>query len=183
MSRGDEFGMFWEDAVQTSSRGQKVARVMPPIPDTGWVPPTSFPDLSRARVISIDCETKDLELLDNGPGWARGAGHIVGVSVGANGGGRWYFPMRHEVEPEQNMDPEKVLAWLRETLGNPAQPKVGANITYDVGWLMHEGVNVAGQLIDVQFAEALLDVRAEVSLETLAQKYLQEGKESNLLYK
>ena len=183
MSRGDEFGMFWEDAVQVSARGQKVARVMPPIPDTGWVPPTFFPDLSRARVISIDCETKDPELLDNGPGWARGVGHIVGVSVGANGGGRWYFPMRHEVEPEQNMDPEKVLSWLRETLGNPAQPKVGANITYDVGWLMHEGVTVAGQLIDVQFAEALLDERAEVSLETLAQKYLQEGKESNLLYK
>lgn len=183
MSRGDEFGMFWEDAVQTSTRGQKVARVMPPIPDTGWVTPSAFPDLSRARVLSIDCETKDLELLDNGPGWARGVGHIVGVSVGADGGGRWYFPMRHEVEPEQNMEPEKVLGWLRETLGNPAQPKVGANITYDVGWLMHEGVTVAGQLIDIQFAEALLDERAEVSLETLAQKYLQEGKESNLLYK
>ena len=183
MSRGDEFGMFWEDAVQTSSRGQKVARVMPPIPDTGWVPPTEFPDLSRARVISIDCETKDLELLENGPGWARGVGHIVGVSVGANGGGRWYFPMRHEVEPEHNLDPEKVLSWLRVTLGNPAQPKVGANITYDVGWLLHEGVKVEGQLIDVQFAEALLDERAEVSLEILAQKYLNEGKDSNLLYK
>lgn len=182
MSRGDEFGMFWEDAVQTSMRGQKIARMMPPIPETGWSPPTSFPDLSRARVLSIDCETKDLELLDNGPGWARGRGHIVGVSVGADGGGRWYFPMRHEVEPEHNLDPEKVLAWLRVTLANPAQPKVGANITYDVGWLQHEGVKTAGPLIDVQFAEALLDERAEVALEVLAQKYLGEGKDSNILY-
>ena len=182
MSRGDEYGMFWEDAVQTSARGQKVARAMPPIPETGWVPPKEFPDLSRARVLSVDCETKDPELLDNGPGWARGVGHIVGVSIGADGGGRWYFPMRHEVGIEDNLEPEKVLAWLRVTLGNPAQPKVGANITYDVGWLRQEGVEVKGPLIDVQFAEALLDERAEVSLEVLAQKYLQEGKDSNLLY-
>lgn len=180
--RVDSIGMFWED-VPTGGRGSKVVRVMPPIPDTGWLPPTYLPDLSRARVISIDCETYDPELLDHGPGWARGKGHIVGVSVGADGGGRWYFPIRHEVEPEHNWSPETVLAWLRDTLANPAQPKVGANLMYDVGWLRHEGVTVAGELVDVQYAEALLDERAEVALETLAQKYLGEGKESSLLYR
>lgn len=180
--RVDSIGMFWED-VPTGGRGSKVVRVMPPIPDTGWLPPTYLPDLSRARVISIDCETYDPELLDHGPGWARGKGHIVGVSVGADGGGRWYFPIRHEVEPEHNWPPETVLAWLRDTLANPAQPKVGANLMYDVGWLRHEGVTVAGELVDVQYAEALLDERAEVALETLAQKYLGEGKESSLLYR
>ena len=180
--RVDSIGMFWED-VPSGGRGSKVVRVMPPIPDTGWLPPTYLPDLSRARVISIDCETYDPELLDHGPGWARGKGHIVGVSVGADGGGRWYFPIRHEVEPEHNWPPETVLAWLRDTLANPAQPKVGANLMYDVGWLRHEGVTVAGELVDVQYAEALLDERAEVALETLAQKYLGEGKESSLLYR
>jgi len=180
--RVDSIGMFWED-VPTGGRGSKVVRVMPPIPDTGWLPPTYLPDLSRARVISIDCETYDPELLDHGPGWARGKGHIVGVSVGADGGGRWYFPIRHEVEPEHNWPPETVLAWLRDILANPAQPKVGANLMYDVGWLRHEGVTVAGELVDVQYAEALLDERAEVALETLAQKYLGEGKESSLLYR
>ena len=180
--RVDSVGMFWED-VPSGGRGSKVVRVMPPIPDTGWLPPTYLPDLSRARVISIDCETYDPELLDHGPGWARGKGHIVGVSVGADGGGRWYFPIRHEVEPEHNWPPETVLAWLRDTLANPAQPKVGANLMYDVGWLRHEGVTVAGELVDVQYAEALLDERAEVALETLAQKYLGEGKESSLLYR
>lgn len=180
--RVDSIGMFWED-VPSGGRGSKVVRVMPPIPDTGWLPPTYLPDLSRARVISIDCETYDPELLDHGPGWARGKGHIVGVSVGADGGGRWYFPIRHEVEPEHNWPPETVLAWLRDTLANPAQPKVGANLMYDVGWLRHEGVTVAGEPVDVQYAEALLDERAEVALETLAQKYLGEGKESSLLYR
>ena len=181
MARFDAVGMFWEDA-QTSIRGQKIARIMPPIPDTGWFPPTYFPDLSRANVISVDTETYDPELLENGPGWGRGKGHIVGVSIGADGGGRWYFPIRHEVEPEFNMNPEHVMAWLRHTLGNPAQPKVGANLMYDYGWLKHEGVEIAGELIDVQYAEALLDERAEVGLEVLGMKYLQEGKTSNLLY-
>lgn len=166
---------------------------MAPIPETGWRTPPYLPDLSAARVISIDCETWDPELADyrdaegnevsgKGPGWARGKGHIVGISVGADNNGRWYFPMRHEVEPEYNMDPEVVLLWAREQLGRKHQPKVGANLIYDVGWLQQEGVKVEGPLYDVQYAEALLDERAQVNLETLAQKYLNEGKESNLLY-
>lgn len=182
MARSDATGMFWEDAVVTG-RGVKIDRPMPPIPDTGWRPPTSFPNLSRAPVISIDCETFDPELIERGPGWARGKGHIVGVSVGAPGGYKWYFPMRHTVEPQDNLPPEQVLAWLGKTLQDPSQPKVGANLMYDVGWLLHEGVAVAGDLVDVQYAEALLDERAEVALEVMAQKYLGEGKQSDLLYR
>jgi DNA polymerase I-like protein with 3'-5' exonuclease and polymerase domains len=155
---------------------------MPPIPDTGWVPPSYFPNLSRARVISIDCETFDPELVDHGPGWARGKGHIVGVSIGADGGGRWYFPIRHEIEPETNIPVEPFYLWLKDSLANKNQPKVGANLMYDIGWLLHEGIPVAGELVDVQYAEALLDERAEVALEALGNKYLGEGKASNLLY-
>jgi len=53
--------MFWEDAP-AAKRGEKVQRNMPPIPDTGWLPPTYFPDLSTAACISVDCETYDPEL-------------------------------------------------------------------------------------------------------------------------
>lgn len=177
--RSDAIGMFWEDLP--SVRGS-VVRVMPDIPDTGWRRPDFFPNLSTAPAISIDVETKDLDLLEKGPGWARNAGHIVGVSVGVPNGGRWYFPIRHEIEPEWNFPPEAVMVWLRDTLANRNQPKVGANLYYDIGWLKHEGVEVKGELVDVQFAEALLDERARVSLEHLGQKYLGEGKESNVLY-
>jgi DNA polymerase I-like protein with 3'-5' exonuclease and polymerase domains len=191
--RNDALGLFWQDVPVKAGRNA-VARVIPPTPDTGWKTPAYLPDLSAARVISLDCETWDPELTDykdtdgnpvtgKGPGWARGVGHIVGISVGADGGGRWYFPIRHEVEPELNMDPEVVLAWAREQLGRAHQPKVGANIIYDVGWLQHEGVKVRGPLFDVQYAEALLDERAFVNLETLAQKYLGEGKDSSELYR
>ena len=179
--RSDSIGMFWED-TPTRTRGGAVQRVMPAIPDTGWRPPSYFPNLESARVISIDCETYDPDLEEHGPGWARGKGHIVGVAVGADNGGRWYFPMRHTIMPEDNLDPEHVLAWLRATLSNPNQPKVGANIQYDIGWLKQEGVEVKGELVDVQYAEALLDERAQVSLEVLGVKYLHEGKDSSLMY-
>lgn len=180
MARFDSIGFFWED--KPTGRGDKRERVMPPIPETGWRPPTYFPDLSTAPAISVDVETYDPELIEKGPGWARGKGHIVGVSIGATGGYKGYFPMRHEVMPQDNLPPETVMRWLKDTLGNRFQPKVGANLTYDVGWLKQEGVEVKGDLVDVQFAEALLNERSKVDLNILGLKYLNEGKETNLLY-
>lgn len=178
--RDDAFGLFWEDAPTSRARGS-VVRPMPPIPDTGWLPPSEFPDLRGAHVLSIDTETYDPDLLTHGPGWARGKGHIVGVSV-AVPERAWYFPVRHEVEPEYNMNPDHVFAWLRDTLKHKHQPKVGANLIYDLGWLSDEGVEVAGDLVDVQIAEALLDERGEVNVDFLGQKYLGVGKETSLLY-
>ena len=180
--RSDDIGMFWEDMPQKRGKGN-VVRIQPPIPDTGWEPPKQLPNLTTAKVISLDLETYDPGIEEKvGPGWARGVGHIVGVAIGADNGGRWYFPIRHEVEPEYNWDPEVVLKWLRHTLSNPKQPKVGANIIYDIGWLQQEKVFVKGDLHDVQYAEALLSESAKVGLEILGQKYLDEGKESNQLY-
>ena len=179
--RSDNIGMFWQD-LPAERGANKVARVMPHIPDTGWTPPTEFPNLSQAKVLAIDTETYDPDLLTKGPGWARGVGHLVGVSIGTEDGRRWYFPMRHEIEPEMNWNPDVVIAWLKDTLSNPKQSKIGANIMYDIGWLAQEGVIVKGPLYDVQYAEALLNETSPVNLEHLAQKYLEEGKESNLLY-
>lgn len=186
MSRFDAIGMFWED-LPAAKKGSKVDRPMPAIPESAtWRPPTYLPDVSGAAMLAIDLETYDPELLENGPGWARGVGHIVGVAMGAWhpqwGLASWYFPIRHETEEGDNWDPEVVLNWCRKVLANPKQPKVGANITYDVGWFKQEGVEVKGPLLDVQFAEALLDEAAPVALETLAQKYLGTGKESTEMY-
>lgn len=155
---------------------------MPPIPDTGWHAPTVFPDLSREPCISLDVEAYEPDWDTAGPGWARGSGYLVGVSIAVPSGGKWYFPMRHTVRPEDNMDPEAVLAWLRVTLGNPKQAKIGANLYYDIGRLQAEGVFVKGTLVDVQYAEALLEESSELALEVLAQKYLGEGKVTNHLY-
>lgn len=152
---------------------------LPPVPETGWVMPKEFPRLDSAKMICIDCETWDPELLEHGPGWGRGVGHIVGLAVGTEDA-RWYFPMRHTLG--QNLPPNVVLEWAKEAFAGP-QPKVFANAQYDMGWLAWEGVTVNGPIIDVQIAEPLLDEHANsYSLDTLAVKYLGEHKVDTLLY-
>ena len=161
------------------------ARGLPPIPVTGWTPPGEFPRLEAAKRLAIDTETKDPHLIERGPGFQRGDAHIVGISVGTEDGGRWYFPMRHEVGGG-NMDADQVLRWAKDELTRPGQTKVGANLMYDAEALAAEGVDITNgdpKFIDVQYQEALLDENARsYSLETLGQKYLGEGKHSNALY-
>ena len=180
--RFDGFGMFWQDTPPERGKRESGPRPMPPIPETGWTAPTEFPNLAAAKVLAIDTETYDPNLLERGPGWPTGDGHVVGISVGTDDGHRWYFPMRHEVGGG-NLDPDAVLRWARDELTRSTQPKVGANLQYDVGWLRYEGVHVQGKLIDVQFAEPLLDeYRRTYSLDSLAQTYLGEHKVDEELY-
>lgn len=185
--RHDALGLFWEDLPSATRGGKRHDRPMPEVPpDANWKPPQHFPNLDSAICLAIDTETFDPELTTHGPGWGRNKGHVVGVSIGAVNAagvrGNWYFPVRHEAEPQDNWEPAKVFEWLNRVLSNPRQPKIGANLQYDIGWLKHEGVEVKGELVDVQFAEALLEESAQLSLEAMGQKYLDEGKESNLLY-
>jgi DNA polymerase-1 len=160
-------------------------RELPRIPVTGWKPPQTLPNLSGARAIGFDVETFDPDLTTAGPGWARGRGHIVGVSLAAQdrtgNRGNWYFPLRHEVGGEDNLDPRQTLGWLKEQLETPT-PKVGANLLYDCGWLAEENIFVNGDLYDCQFAEALIDENALVALDVLAHKYLRQGKVTSELY-
>jgi DNA polymerase I-like protein with 3'-5' exonuclease and polymerase domains len=174
-------GLFWDDPP---SKGRRVKTIRPPIPNTGWKPPKDFPNLSAAKAISFDVETYDPELIDKGPGWARGSGHLVGVSLAVGNGDneKWYFPIRHEVDAHQNLEPNKVLSWLKTVLNTTNVHKIGANLTYDIGWLRQEGVAVKGPLFDVQFAEALLSEDSKVALDVLAKKYLGLGKETSHLY-
>ena len=156
---------------------------MVPIPDTGWRTPDEFPRLDAAKLICIDTETKDPHLKEKGAGDCRGDGHIVGLAVGTDDGHRWYFPMRHEVGGG-NMNPAMVMQWAKDELGRVHQPKVGANLLYDLGWLATEGVEVKGPLIDVQYAEPLLNEHAfSYALENLGRQYLGEGKSDEVLHK
>ena len=127
-----------------------------------------FPQLKGKGPIAVDTETKDPELLEKGPGWGRGVGHLVGISV-AVAGESWYLPLRHE--GGGNLPPDQVLTWANDQLSGD-EPKVFANAQYDLGWLKHEGVTVNGPVWDVQLAEPLLDEYARsYSLNALLTKY------------
>jgi len=139
-----------------------------------------LPDLSGASRIAIDVETCDPNLKRLGPGDRRQDGFVAGLAVGIDGD-EWYLPMRHE--GGGNLPVESVVAWARRELTREGQPKVGANLIYDLGWLKSEGINVVGPFYDVQVAEPLLDEHADsYALETLAQKYLGESKDDTALY-
>lgn len=153
-----------------------------PVPETRWRCPHEFPDLSGAKVICFDTEARDPHLLSKGPGYQRGDAQVVGLSVGVDTGEKWYFPMRHELGG--NLDPDTVMRWARSELGRADQPKIGANLLYDIEALGSEGVDVRGPLIDVQIAEPLLDEhRFAYGLDVLAKEYLGEGKVAEAMYK
>lgn len=176
-------GLFFDEPL--AKRKDAILRPLPPTPETGWTPPSDFPNLSGARYIAFDTETKDPFLDERGPGWARGESHIVGVSLAAQdyygNRGSWYFPIRHEIDKHLNMDAGNVLRYVDHVLNTPTE-KVGANITYDIGTLKQEGVRVGGRLNDVQFAEALIDSDARVALDILGRKYLNTAKVTDDLY-
>ena len=50
-------------------------------PPTEWVMPDGYPDISDAREVAIDLETKDPNLRSHGSGWPRKDGHVIGIAV------------------------------------------------------------------------------------------------------
>lgn len=185
MSRFDGIGMFWADFPQEKKGRVEIIREPPPVPNNGWRVPdiNNLPDLRNAKIIGLDTETYDPNLLSKGPGGVRGDGHIVGISVAVDENTGWYFPIRHTYQPEHNLDPEKVLAWARVNLTRPNQLKVGANILYDLEWLACEGVEVAGPFWDVLVADPLINENLrKYNLDAVAERRLGLHKVDDELY-
>jgi len=170
-------GLFWDDPVV----GKRTigVRPTPMMPQTDWVMPTTFPDLRGQGMIAVDVETYDPDLKVKGPGSHRG-GYIAGIAIGTEAGFRQYYPIAHQ--NHANLDKAKVLSWAKEQLTRPDQPKVGANLLYDLEYLEAAGIKVTGPFYDVQNAEPLLDEnQLSYSLENIAQRRLTEGKRHEVM--
>lgn len=135
-----------------------------------------FPDLSRHGMLAVDTEGWDPDLKAKGPGWHRDDTYTAGVALGSEVGFRRYYNIEHPDE-ENRVDPDKLWRYLKHELGREDQPKVGANLLYDIGYLGEYGVELKGPIYDVQIAEPLIDENAlSYSLERLSKKYLGIGK-------
>jgi len=142
-------------------------------PPTEWVMPDGYPDLTHAKEVAIDLETRDPNLLSHGSGWARGDGEVIGVAVSA-GSDSWYFPIRHF--NGGNLDPKQTLAWVKD-LCSVDRDYIMHNALYDAGWLWREGIEVKGRIIDTMIVGALLDEnRFSYALNALGRDYLSERK-------
>ena len=148
-------------------------------PQTEWLPPEEFPDLSKYDEIAIDLETKDPELTKMGSGAIIGKGEVVGIAVAVEG---WcgYYPIAHG--GGGNMDKSMVLKWFQDILNTNAS-KIFHNAMYDVCWIRAMGLKINGTIIDTMIASALCDENQfRFDLNTCAKRYVGTGKDEAALY-
>ena len=145
---------------------------------TEWDCPESFPDLSDAKYIAIDLETKDPELRSKGSGAIQGHGEIVGIAVAVDG---WsgYYPIAHE--GGGNMDRRVVLEWLKKVCATDAV-KIFHNAMYDVCWIRAYGIIINGHIMDTMVMASLIDEnRLWYTLNSISYDYLREVKDEKTL--
>jgi len=149
-------------------------------PQTEWLPPEEFPDLSKYNEISIDLETKDPNLnIRRGSGSVIGVGEIVGIAVAVKD---WcgYYPIAHE--GGGNMDRKKVLKWFQSILSTPST-KIFHNAMYDVCWIRALGLSINGKIVDTMIASALVDEnQMRYDLNNCSKRYTGKGKNETDLY-
>jgi len=147
-------------------------------PKSEWVPPLELPDITSAKKIAIDVETRDPNLKSNGPGWPTGDGEVVGYAVAVDD---WsgYIPIRHF--GGGNLDEKVVNRWLKKVFECPAD-KIMHNAQYDLGWIKQMGFTVNGRIIDTMVVASLLDEnRFSYSLNALAYDHLNKTKSEKAL--
>ena len=140
---------------------------------TEWTCPDSFPDLSQAKYIAIDLETKDPNLKSRGSGAVIGEGEIIGFALAVDG---WsgYYPIGHR---EGNLDKRIVLDYIKEVCATDAV-KIFHNAMYDVCWLRAYNIKINGFIIDTMVMSSLIDQnRLSYTLNSIAFEYLREVKD------
>ena len=159
------------------SSGKLQMAMFPPKSD--WLPPEHpFPDLTDAKEIAIDVETRDPDLKQRGPGWPTANGEVVGYAI-AVPGWKGYFPVAHA--GGGNLDTRILNKWLKRVFECPAD-KIMHNAQYDLGWIQAMGFEVKGRIIDTMMTAALIDEnRFSYSLNALCYEYLGKTKSEKTL--
>ena len=134
------------------------------------------------RLVGLDIETVDPDLKDAGWSWKYGHGYILCTAL--------YYSdfdevkviagLHNENSPYDLADRQCLNKEIIDLLTDPDVSIVGANLQYDIGWLLYEyrmsTYDVKCRFIDVLQAESILNEFDIHSLETVAQKYLGYGK-------
>lgn len=146
-------------------------------PHVEWELPrlADLPSWEGARRVAIDLETCDPELKETGIG-VRRAGYAVGVAFAIDGGPSAYLPIAHATGP--NLDAQKVIQYLRDQAAVFRGEIVGANLPYDLDYLLQMGIEFRPSFFrDVQIAEPLLDeLQHSYSLAAIAKRHGIPGK-------
>ena len=139
------------------------------------------------RVIGLDIESYDPLLKTSGCSWKYGQGYILNTAL--------YYEDTDEVKviaglnnencPFDLIDRQCDNKEIIDLLTDSNVCIVGANLQYDIGWLLYEykmsTYDVKCSFVDVLQAEAILDEYGMHSLESVSQKYLKYGKSKDRL--
>lgn len=151
-------------------------------PDSTWVPPpmSSLPSWKGVKRIAIDVETCDKDLRDLGPGTRRGGNFVCGISFAIEDGPAFYLPTRHV--GGGNLPEDAVWGYIREQASVFRGTLVGANLQYDLDWLLEYGVQFEPQWFrDIQVAEPLLDeLQMTYNLDDILKRWGLPGKDTSL---
>jgi DNA polymerase I-like protein with 3'-5' exonuclease and polymerase domains len=124
------------------------------VPESNWQPPAELPDLRGRPVVALDCETKDVGLIEKrGPGWAFDAGFICGVSWAAEDS-VGYAPIQHP-DTATVFTNTQVMRWLTD-LAKSGTPLVFHNAPYDCGWMECMLAGMTGANINDTLAACVL---------------------------
>ena len=120
--------------------------------------------LMEAELVAVDTETDSLDGM---------RARIVGISFATEPGRAAYVPLAHSYgdAPEQ-LPLDEVLARLRPWLENPARPKLGQNIKYDLHVFANHGITVQGYVHDTMLQSYVLEAHKSHGLESLAERHL-----------
>ena len=147
-------------------------------PETEWVKPTEFPDLTDRQEVAIDLETQDPDLKSKGSGSVIKNGKVVGISVATEGFAA-YFPFDHE--GGDNLEKSKVIQWFTD-LCKSSVLKIFHNAMYDVCWIRSMGIEIKGDVVDTMIAASLINEnRFRYDLNSLGKEYVGWGKAETAL--
>ncbi|MFC1696292.1 DNA polymerase I [Pseudomonadota bacterium] len=122
-------------------------------------------ELESSELIAFDTETTSLDSMQ---------AELVGLSFCMEAGTAVYIPVGHNYPgaPEQ-LDLDGVLERLKPLLENPALPKVGQHIKYDMNVLSLYGIQVQGVAFDSMLESYVFNsTGSRHDMDSLALKYL-----------
>ena len=122
--------------------------------------------LRQAEGFAIDTETTSQDPM---------RADLVGISLAHQPHAGVYVPLHHSyIGAPAQLDADVVLERLRPLLEDPAVPKYGQNIKYDVIVLQRQGITLQGVACDTMVAGYLLNPsRRAHNMGALAREYLQ----------
>ncbi len=119
--------------------------------------------LAAAEWISFDTESTSTDPL---------RGELVGFSLAVEEGTGYYIPIGHRTG-ENQLPLEEVARVIGPLMADPAKPKLGQNLKYDLLMLRCHGIQVANIAFDTMLAEWLIDPSSHnLGLKEMADHYL-----------